>query len=277
METARDVPEDRSAHEGPGQGGPAPGENFGRDGHRRMRSEVLIVLGLSLGQSAVYAAISLTAKLTAGPPLAQQKATLNASQSVRPYLDLTYQLVGIAFTLVPVALALWLLSANTPNVVRLLGLNRHRSLRDLAHGAGLAALIGLPGLALYFIGRELGITATIVPAALDPHWWTIPVLILQAVKNAVLEEVIVVGYLMTRLKRLGWTAPAIVGASALLRGSYHLYQGFGPFIGNAVMGAIFAEWFRRGGRLLPLIIAHTVLDIVSFVGYDLFGGVLGLK
>jgi membrane protease YdiL (CAAX protease family) len=79
------------------------------------------------------------------------------------------------------------------------------------------------------------------------------------------------------LKRLGWTAPAIVAASALLRGSYHLYQGFGPFIGNAVMGAIFAEWFRRGGRLLPLIIAHTVLDIVSFVGYDLFGGALGLK
>ncbi len=72
-------------------------------------------------------------------------------------------------------------------------------------------MIGLPGLALYFIGRELGITATIVPAALDPHWWTVPVLILQALKNAVLEEVIVVGYLVTRLKGLGWQAPAIIG------------------------------------------------------------------
>jgi uncharacterized protein len=244
---------------------------------RRLRAEVLIVLGVSLGQSGVYAAISLAAKLTAGRPLAQQTATLNASQSPRPYLDLTYQLVGIAFTLVPVALALWLLSANQPNVTRLLGLNRDRPWRDLAHGAGLAALIGLPGLGLYFVGHALGITATIVPAALDPHWWTVPVLILQAVKNAVLEEVIVVGYLITRLKSLGWSAPAMIGASALLRGSYHLYQGFGPFLGNAVMGVIFAEWFRRGGRVMPLIIAHTILDVVSFVGYDLFGGVLGLK
>jgi len=244
---------------------------------RRLGSEVLIVLGLSLGQSGVYAAISLAAKLTAGRPLAEQTATLNASQSPRPYLDLTYQLVGIGFTLVPVALALWLLSANTPDVVRLLGLNRHRPRRDVVHGLGLAALIGLPGLALYFIGHALGITANIVPAALNPAWWTVPVLILQAVKNAVLEEVIVVGYLLTRLKRLGWSAPAIVGASAVLRGSYHLYQGFGPFVGNAIMGVIFAEWFRRGGRVLPLIVAHTVLDVVSFVGYDLFAGALGLK
>ena len=102
-------------------------------------------------------------------------------------------------------------------------------------------------------------------------------LVLQAVKNAVLEEVIVVGYLVTRLRTLGWPAWAVVAASAVLRGSYHLYQGIGPFFGNAVMGLIFAEWFRRGGRVLPLIIAHTVLDVVSFVGYDLFGSALGLK
>jgi hypothetical protein len=27
----------------------------------------------------------------------------------------------------------------------------------------------------------------------------------------------------------------------------------------------------------PLIIAHSLLDIFAFVGYDLFGGLLGLK
>lgn len=246
------------------------------DTPRRLKAEILIVLGLSLGQSAVYSIISLTAKLTAGRPLAQQTATLNASQSPRPYLDLTYQLVGIAFTLVPVALALWLLSAGATPVVRRLGLDAARPLRDLAHGAGLAALIGLPGLGLYFAGRALGITATIVPAALDPHWWTIPVLVLQAVKNAVLEEVIVVGYLITRARQLSWPIVGAVAASAVLRGSYHLYQGFGPFLGNAVMGVAFAEWFRRGGRLMPLIVAHTILDVVSFVGYDLFAARLGL-
>lgn len=243
---------------------------------RRIRTEIWLVLGLSLGQSAVYSVISLIGKLTEGRPLAEQQATLNSSRAEREYLDLTYQLANIVFTLVPVALALWLLAGTYPHVARRLGLTRGHTLKDLAQGAGLAALIGLPGLALYFAGRALGVTATIVPAALDPHWWTVPVLILQAVKNAVLEEVIVVGYLVTRLRELGRPPAFILAASAVLRGSYHLYQGFGPFLGNAVMGLIFAEWFRRGGRLMPLIVAHTLLDVVSFVGYDLFADRLGL-
>ncbi|MBN9376355.1 MAG: CPBP family intramembrane metalloprotease domain-containing protein, partial [Cellulomonas sp.] len=63
--------------------------------HRRRRvGEIWIVLGMSLGQSAVYAVISLVAKLTAGPPLKSQSTALNVSVSPRPLLDLTYQLTG---------------------------------------------------------------------------------------------------------------------------------------------------------------------------------------
>jgi len=234
------------------------------------------VLGLSLGQSAVYAIINLAGKLTAGAPLASQRATLNPSVTPRPYLDLTYQLAGIAFTLVPVLLALWLLTEGGRSAARRIGFDGSRPWRDLAWGAGLAALIGVPGLGLYFLGRELGITATIVPAALNAYWWTVPVLVLHAVKNAVLEEVIVVGYLMTRLRELAWPIWAIILSSSVLRGSYHLYQGFGPFLGNVVMGVVFAEYYRRRGRVMPLVVAHTLLDIVSFVGYQLFGDALGL-
>jgi membrane protease YdiL (CAAX protease family) len=247
------------------------------DLQHRLTFEILLVLGLSLGQSAVYSVISLTAKLTAGRPLAQQTATLNASRSPRPYLDLTYQLADIAFTLVPVVLVLFLLAPSVPDAVRLLGLDRRRPVRDLLAGVLLAAVIGLPGLGLYAVGRELGITAEVVAAALKPYWWAVPVLVLQAVKNALIEEVVVVGYLLTRLRRLGWPEWAGTAASALLRGSYHLYQGFGPFLGNAVMGVVFAEWFRRRGRVAPLVIAHTLLDVVAFVGYQLFADALGLR
>ncbi len=254
----------------------APAEPVDGD-TRRVRAEVWIVLGLSLGQSAVYSVISLTAKLTQGP-LSQQTATLNESVSPRPYVDLTYQLAGIAFTLAPVVLALWLLAGDRTGVpvARRLGLDRGRPWADVGAGALLAAVIGLPGLALYLAGHALGITATVVPAALNAYWWTIPVLVLHAVKNAVLEEVLVVGYLMTRLQQLGFGARATTAVSALLRGAYHLYQGFGPFIGNVVMGVVFAEWFRRKGRVMPLIVAHTILDVVSFVGYDLLKDVLPL-
>ncbi|WP_091673248.1 CPBP family intramembrane glutamic endopeptidase [Micromonospora auratinigra] len=234
---------------------------------RTLGTETLLVLGLSLGQSAVYALVSLIAKLTAAGPLSKQTASLNTSVTARPYLDLTYQLLGICFALLPVLLAVHLLARDPGDPARTLGIDAGRPGSDLARGAGLAALIGLPGLALFWAAAQLGLNATLVPAALPHLWWAVPVLILAAVQNAVLEEVIVVGYLVTRLRQLRWRLAAVVAASAVLRGSYHLYQGFGAFVGNAVMGVIFSLFFLRTRRVAPLIVAHTLLDVVAFVGY----------
>ncbi|MGV8978264.1 MAG: CPBP family intramembrane glutamic endopeptidase [Cellulomonas sp.] len=236
---------------------------------RRLGVEIWIVLGLSLGRSAIYAVVDIVARLTAGPPLAQQTTTLNASQSPRPYLDLTYQLLSIGFALVPVALALFLLSGQGRSAVRRIGLDAVRPLRDVGIGVGLAAVIGIPGLGLYAVGRLLGITVQVQASALNAAWWTIPVLVLAALQNALLEEVVAVAYLMERLRDLRWRTPLILAASALLRGSYHLYQGFGPFLGNVVMGLVFAEYYRRKRRVLPLVVAHMLLDVVAFVGYAL--------
>jgi len=245
---------------------------------RRIRAEVWIVLGLSLGQSAVYAVISLLAQLTRGP-LRDATATLNRSQSDRQWLDLTLQLLGIGFSLVPVALALYLLSLDRdqPGPLRRLGLDGSRPGRDVMWGALLAIGIGLPGLGLYAIGRALGVTAQIVPVPDTTYWWTIPVLILAALQNAALEEVVAVGYLMTRLRELRWGPWIVLVASAALRGAYHLYQGFGQAAGNFVMGLVFGYWFQRTGRVLPLVIAHTLLDLATFVGYALLADRIGLR
>ncbi|WP_286928977.1 MULTISPECIES: CPBP family intramembrane glutamic endopeptidase [Aeromicrobium] len=244
---------------------------------RRLRAEVWIVLGLSLGQSAVYSVASLARKLSEGP-LRDSTATLNPSRDTVPWLDLTYQLLSIGFALVPVALALYLLSLDdAPPVLRRLGLDGSRPWRDLGFGAALAAVIGIPGLGVYFGGRALGVTANIVTSPEDLYWWSVTILVLSALQNALLEEVIVVGYLMTRLKQFGWGLPAIIATSALLRGSYHLYQGFGQFVGNVAMGVVFAWWFHRTGRVMPLVIAHTILDVVAFVGYALFADAIGLR
>jgi membrane protease YdiL (CAAX protease family) len=230
--------------------------------------EIAIVLLLSLGQSAVYSIVSLTAKLTADKPLAQQTTTLNPTISPRPYLDLTYQMLGIFFALIPVALALYLLARDRIRP-RDLGIDYRRPAYDLGWGAGLAAGIGLPGLLLVWAALQLGINAQIAPSGLNPYWWTVPVLIVSAVQNSVLEEVIVVGYLITRLRGMEFSPVWIIAASAVLRGSYHLYQGFGGFIGNAIMGVIFAVFYLKTKRVMPLIVAHSLLDIVAFVGYQL--------
>lgn len=236
---------------------------------RATRTEVLLVLGVSLGQSAVYSVVAIAARLTADRALSEQTATLNASQSPRPWLDLTYQLLNIFFALVPVLLAVHLLNRDRGDARATLGLDARRPGPDLARGAALAASIGLPGIALFWVAARLGVNASVVPAGLPDLWWAVPVLILAAAQNAVLEEIVAVGYLTTRLRELGWRLAAVIGASALLRGSYHLYQGFGAFVGNVVMGVVFAFFFLRTRRVLPLIVAHTLLDVFAFVGYAL--------
>lgn len=240
-----------------------------RPDRTRLWWEIAIVLGLSLGQSAIYSIINIIDRLTAGPPLSDQSATINGSQSTREWLDFTYQFLAIFFDLFAVALVIYLLWRPGRSAFRRIGLDFTRPGRDALGGLALVALIGVPGLVLYFVGRAIGITVNVIPAPLDSHWWTVPILILSALRAAIQEEVIVVGYLFTRLRQVGWSRwPIILGAAAL-RGSYHLYQGIGPFVGNFAMGVVFGWCYARWGRVMPLVIAHWIIDIASFVGYPL--------
>ena len=237
---------------------------------RSLVTETVLVLGVSLGASAVWSVLSLVNKLTRQVALNQQTTAMNSSVTPdRPWLDLAYQLVGIVVALVPVALAVHLLRRDRPDAMRAIGADLRRPGQDLLRGAALAAAVGLPGLGLYAAAKALGLNTTIAAANLADHWWTVPVLVLAAVQNAVLEEVIMVGYLFTRWAQAGWSTVAVVVTSALVRGSYHLYQGFGGFLGNVAMGLLFGWVYTRTRRVLPLVVAHTLLDVVAFVGDSL--------
>ncbi|MET9587146.1 MULTISPECIES: CPBP family intramembrane glutamic endopeptidase [unclassified Streptomyces] len=242
---------------------------------RILRSETVLVLALSLGASAVSALISFVGSLTKPGALKEQAATLNSSYAPgRPWLDLAWQLFGIATALVPVALVAHLLIREGASL-RVIGFDRTRPRSDLGRGVLIAAGIGSAGLAFYLLARAAGFNLTVVPESLPGVWWKYPVLILSALQNSVVEEVIVVGYLLRRLGQLGWTPMAALVASSVLRGSYHLYQGIGGFIGNMVMGVVFVLLYRRWGRVGPLVVAHALLDIGAFVGYALLAGKVG--
>jgi uncharacterized protein len=146
--------------------------------------------------------------------------------------------------------------------------------RDALWGVALVLVIGIPGLALYLTGRAMGLAPTVVATGLDEHWWTIPVLLLSAFRAGVTEEVIVVGYLFARLRDLRWGTWTIILTAAVLRGAYHLYQGVPAFFGNVAMGVLFGWLYSRYGRLLPLIVAHTLIDAAVFVGYPFAVAVL---
>ncbi|MFE9258658.1 CPBP family intramembrane glutamic endopeptidase [Streptomyces sp. NPDC006879] len=242
-------------------------------GRKVWRSETLLVLALSLGASGVSALISFIGSLTKPGGLKDQAATLNGSYAPgRPWLDLAWQLFGIASALVPVLLVAHLLTREGAPGLRTVGLDRTRPWWDLGRGTLIAAGIGSAGLAFYLLARASGANLTVVPENLPDVWWKIPVLVLSAIQNALVEEVIVVGYLLRRLGQLGWTPMAALAASSLLRGSYHLYQGIGGFLGNVVMGVVFVLLYRRWGRVGPLVAAHALLDTVAFVGYALLAG-----
>ncbi|MDA4892925.1 CPBP family intramembrane glutamic endopeptidase [Microbacterium resistens] len=233
----------------------------------RLWAEIGIVLALGLGQSAVYAIVQLLYRLTAETPLGDQTATLNPARSDREVFDLVYQLLGIAFSVVPVLLVCFLLWRTSRPHLGALGLDGTRIGRDAGLGAGLVLAIGIPGLGLYLVGRMMGLFVAVDPGAQSAYWWTVPVLLLAAARASIEEEFVVLGYLFARLRQLGWSPWAIVAATSLLRATYHLYQGPGAFIGNLAMGLLFGLLFLRTGRLLPFLVAHFLIDAAVFVGY----------
>ncbi|MEO6822774.1 MAG: CPBP family intramembrane glutamic endopeptidase [Candidatus Nanopelagicales bacterium] len=243
--------------------------------HRVLRDELWIVLFLSIAASALRSVLSLVDSLTKNVPLSDQTAVIVGTYSAdRPWLDLTYQLTGIALALVPVLLVAHLLHRSGEGM-RGIGFDATQPRRDVVRGMVLAAAIGSGGLVLYIVAYRLGLSVKIAAASTITIWWTVPVLLLQAAYNAVLEEVIVLGYMIHRLGQLGARPWVAIGTSAALRGSYHLYQGFGGFVGNFVMGLVFGVLYRRWGRCTPMVVAHFLLDAVSFVGYFYLHGKVG--
>jgi membrane protease YdiL (CAAX protease family) len=241
-------------------------------GRRRLAVEIWVVLGLSLGASAVYALLDLVQSLSARAPLHAQSAVINsAAVPNRSLLDLCYQLLGIAVALMPVVLVVYLMNRSGESM-RSLGLDRTHPFVETAWGAGLAAGVGGIGLAFYIGAYHAGFNLNVVPTNLPPSWWRIPVLVLAAFQDGILEEVVVCGYLLHRLRQLGWSDNKALATSAAIRGSYHLYQGFGGFVANAAMGLLFGRLYQRQGRLGRLIIAHSLIDTGAFVGYVVLKG-----
>jgi uncharacterized protein len=243
------------------------------DTHRRgLRIEVGVMLAVSFGVSAAIAVLQLIDAVLSG--LSGHRVRLNENLSRYDLINLGLNLATIAQLVAWGALALYLLWRSGVSSAHI-GLGRLRWPTDVLGGLGLAALIGIPGLLFYLAARWLGMNAEVEPSALHNSWWRIPVLILAAFANGFAEEVVVVGYLITRLRQLGLSQNRAIAASSVLRGLYHLYQGFGAGLGNLVMGMVFGYAWCRSGRLWPLVIAHGLIDTVAFVGYIMLAGHVG--
>lgn len=222
---------------------------------RRQITEVLLVLFVTFGTSGIRAALRLVDSLQKAP-LKEQSTTLIDAQSQVHWLDLALQATSALTLFAWGGLAWYLLEEKW----------HWPKWGDLARGAGFAALIGLPGLTFYVAAVHLGLSKVVVPATSAVQ---IPTSLLWAFANGFGEEFVVVAYLCTRLKQFGWKPWQVIAASAVLRGSYHLYQGISAGIGNIVMGVVFAWYFQRTGKVWPLVLAHFLIDAVAYIAYPL--------
>ena len=110
------------------------------------------------------------------------------------------------FGLAPVFLVLHLVRRSGEGVGGIgLAWDRPRPGRRCA-ALALFAVVGLAGLGVYLGAVELGVNRFVIPAPPLGHWWTVPVLVLNAAEAALVEEIIVLGYLVTP------AAPAVVVA-----------------------------------------------------------------
>ena len=155
----------------------------------------------------VSALISFVGSVTKPGGLKDQAATLNASHAPgRPWLDLAWQLFGIATALVPVALVAHLLLREGD------GHARHRLRPHPAAAATWRAAprsrrpSAAPGCLLPGARGPPGFNLTVVPEALPDVWWKYPRADRsRRCRTPCWRRSIVVGYLLRRLGQLGWT------------------------------------------------------------------------
>lgn len=89
--------------------------------------------------------------------------------------------------------------------------------------------------------------------------------LLGAIINPFGEEVLVRGFLQTRLRQAGHGALVVVLISTALQTSYHLYQGLIPCLALAPGFLVFAAYYQTHRRLWPVVIAHLIMDVMAML------------
>jgi membrane protease YdiL (CAAX protease family) len=163
--------------------------------------------------------------------------------------------------MVPLAL---LLLTRTGQPPRVLGLGRPSFMLDIWPGLGIAAAS---------FGAEIPISIVLAPVLAHesalvnrvaighvPGYYVIWGVAMAAI-TAIAEEVLVNGYLITRLGQLGWTPRSALILSLALRTSYHVYYGLG-FLLTIPFGYFVTRSFQKHQRLNRSIAAHFLYDAV---------------
>jgi membrane protease YdiL (CAAX protease family) len=236
-------------------------EPLGGPQRRLVVAETWVVMTAFLVPALVGAGIVL-ARHIAGAPDSSQFPTI-ISHHLMLNMILGIFDYGATAAIVPVALFLLARSGQPP---RMLGLGWPRPYEDVIKGLGLAAagfgteiLLLIPFSAFLNTHKSLVNHLTIGHI---PHYYLI-FGIAVSLTTAIVEEVFVNGYLLTRLGQLGWSDRNALFLSLFLRTSYHAYYGVG-FLLTIPLGYYVTRSFQKHHRLNRSIAAHFLYDAILF-------------
>ena len=229
---------------------------------RTLRSELLVVLAVSFFAAAAYAGLQFVYDVL-HVPVTKPVTVRYVPPAFDPFV-FVQRVLSEVIDLAPVALVAHLL-ARTGEGMRRIGFDLTRPRYDIGVGSGLALVAVAAVAGASAIARALDLPFRPVEAVnADASLAAIPLALLMSAVAAMSEEVIVNGYVITRLQDIGWSQNRALVASALLRGSYHLYQGIGGFVYNVIGGLIAGRIFQRTKRVMPLVVAHFLIDMTAF-------------
>ena len=216
---------------------------------RRRWLEVLLVLVMSLGSffvSSVYLLENV-------PRTALEMTT------VRSLYGFVHETVSL--------LLLWYVLSRRGLGFRDLGLRW--SLRDIGVSVVVTVLAAMSYImgALLLQGIHYGFYRRLTTGAHARQFFANPSLAVLpfALLNPFFEELIVRAYLMTEVTELTGSTFLAVMSSTLVQASYHLYYGWMGALSIAFMFLVFAIYYARSRRALPIIVAHAVIDLYGLI------------
>jgi len=179
-----------------------------------------------------------------------------------PAGSLPLMLLLYASTAVVTPIALLLLARDGLTPPRL-GLTMRWFRLDLLPSIGLLGGVWLANIATALVLFPLYNDKSLSNTSANTHvpaYFIIYALFVSAV-TAVNEEVVVNGYLMTRLAQRGWQPWPSLALSLALRTSYHAYYG-AAIVATVPFGYLVTRSFQRHGRLSRPILTHFMFDAI---------------
>jgi len=223
---------------------------------RMLRFEVVTVVLVALLPSAVVSLYDFVKRVFGDRSPVRTRITIGIPGHTA--VDVVLQVALLAAETVAVLLVVYVL-ARSGESLRTIGLRRERWGRDLGLAIGLTlaalvvasiTLVALGSLRLH-VERTPGVGAAYIPVAL-----------MHAVRAGLLEEIVVCGYLLHRLRQLGWTDGSALFVSVAVRGSYHLYGGI-PLVALSILfGLAVGRIYQRTNRLTAIVLTHVLYDAI---------------